>query len=91
MLLENTIKIIADGCCQEPREVCSKLPDLRKYKPRLFTTTALQQAKVELTWDATNPNRTEIIKNALDGKIEDLDLKEYLASSSDESEGKELK
>ncbi|XP_004932080.1 ESF1 homolog [Bombyx mori] len=70
----------------EPREVCSKLPDLRKYKPRLFTTTALQQAKVELTWDATNPNRTEIIKNALDGKIEDLDLKEYLASSSDESE-----
>ncbi|XP_038209962.1 ESF1 homolog [Zerene cesonia] len=69
---------------QEPREVCTKLPDLTKYKPRLFTTTALQQAKVDLTWDATNPNRTETIKSALDGKIDDLDLKEYLASSSED-------
>lgn len=72
---------------QEPREVCTKLPDLTKYKPRLFTTTALQQAKVELTWDTTNPNRAETIKGALDGKIDDLELKDYLASSS-ESEGK---
>ncbi|XP_049873329.1 ESF1 homolog [Pectinophora gossypiella] len=71
---------------QEPRETCNKLPDLRKYKPRLFTTTALQQAKVELTWDATNPNRTEVIKSALDGKIDDLDLKDYLASSSEDED-----
>ncbi|XP_013164302.1 PREDICTED: ESF1 homolog [Papilio xuthus] len=71
---------------QEPREECTKLPDLSKYKPRLFTTTALQQAKVQLTWDATNPNRTEAIKSALDGKIDDLDLKDYLASSSEEDE-----
>nr|XP_021188283.2 ESF1 homolog isoform X1 [Helicoverpa armigera] len=71
---------------QEPREECTKLPDLTKYKPRLFTTTALQQAKVELTWDATNPNRTETIKSALDGKIDDLDLKDYLASSSESEE-----
>lgn len=68
---------------QEPREVCTKLPDLTKYKPRLFTTTALQQAKVELTWDATNPNRAEAIRSALDGKIDDLDLNDYLASSSE--------
>ncbi|CAB3261334.1 unnamed protein product [Arctia plantaginis] len=68
---------------EEPREVCTKLPDLTKYKPRLFTTTALQQAKVELTWDATNPNRKETIKCARDGKIDDLDLKAYLASSSE--------
>ncbi|KAF9405981.1 hypothetical protein HW555_013482 [Spodoptera exigua] len=75
---------------QVPREECTKLPDLTKYRPRLFTTTALQQAKVELTWDATNPNRTETIKSALDGKIDDLDLKDYLASSS-ESEDIEKK
>ncbi|XP_045497968.1 ESF1 homolog [Colias croceus] len=74
---------------QEPREVCTKLPDLTKYKPRLFTTTALQQAKVDLTWDATNPNRTETIKSALDGKIDDLDLKEYLASSSEDENPEE--
>lgn len=49
----------------------------------MFTTTALQQAKVDLTWDTTNPNRAEAIKSALDGKIDDLDLKEYLASSSE--------
>ncbi|XP_075978236.1 ESF1 homolog [Anticarsia gemmatalis] len=75
---------------QEPREVCTKLPDLTKYKPRLFTTTALQQAKVELTWDATNPNRTETIKSALDGKIDDLDLKDYLASSSESDDDNEV-
>ncbi|XP_013186902.1 ESF1 homolog [Amyelois transitella] len=69
---------------QVPREVCTKLPDLTKYKPRLFTTTALQHAKVELTWDATNPNRTQAIRSALDGKIDDLDLKDYLASSSED-------
>ncbi|CAH2048542.1 unnamed protein product, partial [Iphiclides podalirius] len=71
---------------QEPREECNKLPDLTRYKPRLFTTTALQQAKVELTWDTTNPNRTEAIKSALGGKIDDLDLKDYLASSSEDEE-----
>ncbi|XP_045773040.1 ESF1 homolog [Maniola jurtina] len=76
---------------QEPRETCTKLPDLTKYKPRLFTTTALQQAKVDLTWDATNPKRAELIKGALDGKIDDLDLKEYLASSSDDSAEEEPK
>lgn len=75
---------------QEPREVCNKLPDLTKYKPRLFTTTALQQAKVDLTWDTTNPNRAEAIKSALDGKIDDLDLKEYLASSSEDESAEEL-
>ncbi|XP_041979011.1 ESF1 homolog [Aricia agestis] len=74
---------------QEQRERCDKLPDLKKYKPRLFTTTALQQAKVDLTWDTTNPNRTEAIRDALTGNIND-DLNEYLASSSeDEASEKE--
>lgn len=30
----------------DPKDVCTEMPDLNKYKPRLFTTTALQQAKV---------------------------------------------
>lgn len=74
---------------QEPREVCTKMPDLTKYRPRLFTTTALQQAKVELTWDATNPNRTDVIRGALNGKIDDLELKDYLASSSEDENSTE--
>lgn len=32
----------------EPKDVCTEMPDINKYKPRLFTTTALQQAKVHL-------------------------------------------
>ncbi|XP_061383763.1 ESF1 homolog [Danaus plexippus] len=76
---------------QEPRETCNNLPDLTKYRPRLFTTTALQQAKVDLTWDTTNPNRAEAIKSALSGKIDNLDLKEYLASSSEDEKSEEEK
>lgn len=30
----------------QPKDMCTEMPDLNKYKPRLFTTTALQQAKV---------------------------------------------
>lgn len=30
----------------EPKDICTEMPNLHKYKPRLFTTTALQQAKV---------------------------------------------
>ncbi|KAI4463119.1 hypothetical protein MML48_4g00017354 [Holotrichia oblita] len=30
----------------EPKEICNKLPEITKYQPKFFTTTALQQAKV---------------------------------------------
>lgn len=75
---------------EEPKEVCDKLPDLSKYKPRFFTTTALQQAKVDLTWDETDPERIEFAQRLASGKaeeIDDNDLKAFLAvSSSDEEE-----
>lgn len=38
----------------EPKDVCTEMPDINKYKPRLFTTTALQQAKVHTTITLTN-------------------------------------
>ncbi|XP_012278911.1 ESF1 homolog [Orussus abietinus] len=73
---------------QDPREVCDKVPDFSKYQPRQFTTTALQQVKVELTWDETNPLRQEITQKLNSGKIDDVDendLQAYLASgTSDE-------
>lgn len=71
----------------EPKEMCDSLPD--KYQPRFFTTTALQQAKVQLTWDETKPERIEIAKKLAEGKIDDVtdtDLQAYLASSSGEEE-----
>ncbi|XP_023012251.2 ESF1 homolog [Leptinotarsa decemlineata] len=78
----------------EPKEVCDKLPEVNKYQPRFFTTTALQQAKVDLTWDETNPDRLEISQKLSSGKLEEIseaDLQNYLASSSDEEECKEEK
>lgn len=74
---------------QKPHDVCTELPDLSKYQPRQFTTTALQQAKVELTWDETCPERKEITKKLMSGKVDDVtdaDLRDYLASSSDDED-----
>ncbi|VVC41219.1 NUC153 [Cinara cedri] len=71
---------------QEPKEVCDKLPDLIKYKPHLFTTTALQQAKVNLTWDETDPRRNELVnklKTNPKSEIDDNDLQKYVAFSSE--------
>lgn len=70
--------------------MCDKIPELSKYQPRQFTTTALQQVKVELTWDETNPQRLEIAQKLNSGKIDDVDpsdIQAYLASgSSDDGE-----
>ncbi|XP_012266002.2 ESF1 homolog [Athalia rosae] len=74
---------------QEPREVCDKIPELSKYQPRQFTTTALQQVKVELTWDETNPQRQEVAEKISSGKIDDVDpsdIQAYLASGSSNEE-----
>lgn len=66
--------------------MCNRLPDLTKYKPRYFTTTALQQAKVELTWDETDPGRQEFVQNISEalksGDVDDADLTNYVALSS---------
>ncbi|XP_028133942.2 ESF1 homolog [Diabrotica virgifera virgifera] len=73
----------------EPKEYCDKLPEVNKYQPRFFTTTALQQAKVDLTWDETDPNRIEVTEKLSSGKLDDLsqkDLQNYLASSSGEED-----
>ncbi|CAH1997899.1 unnamed protein product [Acanthoscelides obtectus] len=70
----------------EPKEICDRLPELNRYQPRFFTNTALQQAKVNLTWDETNPDRIEVVEKISSGKIDDIsevDLQNYLASSSE--------
>lgn len=76
----------------EPRDVCEELPDLSKYKPRIFTTKALQQGKVELTWDENDMERQEIQEKLQNGELKDVPeslLKKYVAcssSSEDEAE-----
>ncbi|XP_029157183.1 ESF1 homolog [Nylanderia fulva] len=78
---------------QEPKDICKEIPEPVKYEPRQFTTTALQQVKVQLTWDETNVDRQEFTQKLNSGKLQDIDendLQTYLASGSeDDSEEKE--
>lgn len=72
--------------------MCDKLPDLTKYKPHLFTTTALQQAKVNLTWDETDPRRNELVnklKTNPKSEIDDSDLQKYVAFSSEDEDSED--
>ncbi|CAM1297463.1 ESF1 (predicted) [Pycnogonum litorale] len=72
---------------QEPTSTADELPEFSSYQPTNFTTTALQQVKVDLTWDETNPDRMKTIQKTFDEKEEfGDDIKAYLASSSDEND-----
>ncbi|XP_055715891.1 ESF1 homolog [Phlebotomus papatasi] len=76
---------------EEPHDVCEKLPNLQEYKPRIFETTALQNAKVKLTWDDTAEERKEFNEKLAQGKLTELsqeDLKKFIAYSSEEEEEK---
>lgn len=78
----------------EPKDVCTSLPDAGQYKPRSFTTTALQQATVDLTWDETCLERKEVGEKLLSGKIDevsDADIRKVVAYSSEEDDDEEDK
>lgn len=75
---------------KEPKETCTEIPEPVKYQPRQFTTTALQQVKVQLTWDETNPDRQEFTQKLNSGNLQDIDendLQTYLASGSENDSG----
>lgn len=69
---------------REPKEVAeSDSLDVELYKPSEFVNSALQQSKVDLTWDEDDPKRMQKTQGAF--KKEDLemaDLDAYIASSS---------
>ncbi|GFY40122.1 ESF1 homolog, partial [Trichonephila inaurata madagascariensis] len=71
----------------EPESEAYKMPDPSDYQPRLFNSTALGHVKVDLTWDETDPQRREILQKAFtEPESIEKNLKDYLASSSGESE-----
>ncbi|RWS24721.1 ESF1-like protein [Leptotrombidium deliense] len=75
---------------ETPSSECYAMPDLVIYKPPNFITTALQQSKVRLTWDETDPKRMSKMQNAFkcSNKTDD-DINAYLASEisdNDESD-----
>ncbi|XP_051982174.1 ESF1 homolog [Xyrauchen texanus] len=64
--------------------------DYATYKPKLFTSTATNTAKVELTWDETDHDRvTALSRKFSKDELLDMDFKAYLASSSSEEEEEE--
>lgn len=76
----------------EPKDSCTELPDLQTYEPRIFFTSALQHAKVELTWDETDVGRKEISEKLFADKkkeISDHELRKYVAFSSEGEEESE--
>lgn len=76
----------------KPTDECYELPDASSYKPRQFTTTALQQAKVDLTWDETALDRRELGDKLSSGKVDQLndkELRQIVAYSSEEEEDDE--
>ncbi|XP_075232806.1 ESF1 homolog [Lycorma delicatula] len=79
---------------EEPKEVCTELPNMNKYQPRFFVNTALQQGKVSCTWDETDPARTQLAEkmHQLKGdadNLDDEDLQMFLASSSEDENHKD--
>jgi len=71
----------------EPTSSCLSPPTPESYKPKIFFTTALQQGKVDLTWDENDPERAVAMQKAFecdDGEIGDV--KAFLASDSDDDD-----
>lgn len=65
-----------------PRDVCVALPKSYKPKPDLVTS-ALQQSRVALTWDADDAERVRVTRRPRDVNVQEADLAAYLASATD--------
>lgn len=71
----------------EPTSSCLSPPMPESYKPKVFFTTALQQGKVDLTWDENDPERAAAMKKAYECEDGDIgDVKAFLASDSDDED-----
>ncbi|KAG0690538.1 pre-rRNA-processing protein esf1 [Pichia californica] len=67
------------------RDKCHKLPS--NYQPIEFSTDSLRNSKPKLTWDETPIERVQMLsKSFKQGELDDLDLKNYLASDSEDDE-----
>ena len=78
----------------EPTSSCESLPDPEKYRPKMFSTTALTLGKVDLTWDEADPDRSRAMRRAFDeagldgaeGSAAAAAAMAYIAMSSDDEE-----
>ncbi|KAL7845459.1 hypothetical protein AOLI_G00236510 [Acnodon oligacanthus] len=74
---------------EEPKDRATDV-DLSAYQPKLFSSTAATTAKVELTWDETDHDRVTAFRKKFNkDELLGMDLKAYLASSSEDEEFEE--
>lgn len=72
---------------EEPTQECASMPDMASYRAPIFMSSALQQSKVNLTWDETDPDRKLKINRVFNDLKDEAamdDLTAFLASDEDE-------
>jgi hypothetical protein len=68
-----------------PHAACAVIQVPAEYVPVDYTTKALQQTKVTLTWDADDPERKKQLRRKLTHEqLRDEDFAAYLGSGSEE-------
>ncbi|KAL3525230.1 hypothetical protein ACH5RR_013602 [Cinchona calisaya] len=72
----------------QPRDVAKRAPE--DYEGLDFQTRALQQSKINLTWDDDEPQRAKTLKRKFnDDQLAELELQEFLASDESDSNDSE--
>merc|ERR1711936_12977 len=83
--------IPAEMTFSTPSSSCMAPPNPDKYQPKAFCTTALQQGKVELTWDEDDLERAKAIKEAFNMEEgEEMENLVDLIGSASEDEGEDI-
>ncbi|KAL5557512.1 hypothetical protein UlMin_039748 [Ulmus minor] len=71
-----------------PRDFATEAP--ANYEGLDFQTQALQQSKIDLSWDVDEPDRVKTLKRKFNAdQLADLELKEFLASDESGSDDDE--
>ncbi|RCH99420.1 pre-rRNA-processing protein esf1 [Rhizopus azygosporus] len=74
---------------EEIKDKATIVPD--NYAPTRFTTEALQNTKVKLTWDEDDVDRYQTLRREFtQDDLKNLDFDAYLASSDDEEETEDV-